>query len=303
MRRPFFLIFVNLGILLVLLAMLTQSLFIVQRVAITEELRGHVDVQRGGRGDFRPLSKDSLVKTNDVVRAAQDGSAEFRWPDGMRMRVTPGTQLAIQKVSFNSAARANSSEFKLDSGKIFVRIVRSLAPNSKFEVETPTAVASVRGTIFSVEVKNGKTQVAVYKGEVKVSSESSSGGKASTITPGQIAVSSTSGVLETLADTSQNAAFEAQKSIITPELRARVLATQDPKTLLIVGQTEAGDNVTIDGKPARVLGNGSYRLRVPIKTDNAYQVKVVDKHGATASIMAKYEAAESPPDVAATVAP
>lgn len=291
MRRPFFLIFVNFGILLVLLAMLTQSLFIVQRIAVTEEISGHVDVQRGGRGDFRPLSRDSLVKTNDVVRAANDGSAEFRWPDGMRMMVTPGTQLAIKKVSFNSAQRADSSEFKLDSGKIFVRIVKNLASGSKFEVETPTAVAAVRGTIFSVEVRDGKTQVAVYKGEVKVSSAAKNDKKTQVIAPGQIALSAKSGEIQTRADASQNVAFEAQKSIVTPELRARVVAMQDTKTLLVAGQTEAGNSVTIDGKPVRVLGNGDYRLRVPVKIgENSYIIKTVDKHGATSSVIAAYDA-------------
>ena len=287
MRRPFFLIFVNLSILLVLLAMLTQSLFVVQRVAVTEDLRGHVDVQRGGRGAFAPLSKDGLIKTNDVVRSAQDGAAEFRWPDGTRMAITPGTQLTIKKVSFNAAARADNSEFKIADGKIFVRITKGLAPDSKFEVETPTAVASVRGTIFSVEVEDEKTQVAVYKGEVKVSSGAE---KPRAIAPGEIAISARDGVLETRADASQNAVFEAQKNIVTPELEARAVATRDSKTHLVIGQSEVGDTVTVDGKEARVLANGAFRLPLPAK--NSYVVKTIDKHGATVTIIATYHATE-----------
>lgn len=292
MRRPFFLIFVNFSILLVLLAMLTQSLFIVQRVAVTEDLRGHVEVQRGGRGTFQQLSKDGLIKTNDVVRSAQDGAAEFRWPDGTRMAITPGTQLTIKKVSFNSAARVDNSEFKIAAGKIFVRITKGLAPDSKFEVETPTAVASVRGTIFSVEVKDDKTQVAVYKGEVKVSSGDE---KPLAIAPGEVAISAQNGDLKTRADASQNAIFEAQKNIVTPELEARAVATRDPKMRLVVGQSEAGDTVTVDGKEVRVLANGVFRLALPAK--NSYEIKTTDKHGATATVTATYQA---PDEKAAT---
>jgi hypothetical protein len=233
MRKPALLIFVNFAILIVVFAMLTQALFIVQRVAVTEELNGHVDVQRGGKGNFQPLSRNSFVKTNDVVRAEGDGMAEFKWSDGTRLRLTPNSQLTIKKVSYNSLQKADSSHFKLTSGKVFVRIVKPLASNSAFEVETPTAVASVRGTVFSVEVKDGKTEVAVYKGKVKVSSSNGKEKQEETIRPGEVVQSSQAGRLETVLSSVHTAEFESQPSIVRPELTADIKPLKDNRGVLL----------------------------------------------------------------------
>ncbi|HEX8234559.1 MAG TPA: FecR family protein [Abditibacteriaceae bacterium] len=287
MRRPALLIFVNFAILMVVFAMLTQALFIVQRVAVTEELSGHVDVQRGGKGNFRPLSRSSFIKMNDVVRAKGDGMAEFKWSDGTRLRLTPNSLLTIKKVSYNSLKKADSSQFKLTSGKVFVRIVKSLAPNSQFEVETPTAVAAVRGTIFSVEVKDGKTEVAVYKGEVKVSSNSGKSKQEETISPGEVVQSSQPGVLKTEPSSVQAAEFESQPSIVRPELSADIKPLKDGGGAMLTGQTEAGDKVTVNGRAVRVFGNGMFRMRLDASAchnNSNFVITTTDKHGAQATL-------------------
>jgi hypothetical protein len=287
MRRPALLIFVNFAILMVVFAMLTQALFIVQRVAVTDELSGHVDVQRGGKGSFKPLSKNSFIKTNDVVRAEGDGMAEFKWSDGTRLRLTPNSQLTIKKVSYNSLKKADSSQFKLTSGKVFVRIVKSLAPNSQFEVETPTAVAAVRGTIFSVEVKNGKTEVAVYKGEVKVSTRGGKEKQEETIKPGEVVQSSQPGMLKTEPSSVQASEFESQPSIVRPELSADIKPLQDGGGAMLTGQTEAGDKVTVNGRPVRVFGNGMFRMRLDAgacHNNSNFVITTTDRHGAQATL-------------------
>lgn len=286
MRKPALLIFVNFAILIVVFAMLTQALFIVQRVAVTEELNGHVDVQRGGKGNFQPLSRNSFIKTNDVVRAEGDGMAEFKWSDGTRLRLTPNSQLTIKKVSYNSLQKADSSQFKLTNGKVFVRIVKPLASNSAFEVETPTALASVRGTVFSVEVKDGKTEVAVYKGEVKVSSSNGKEKQEETILPGKVVQSSQPGSLETVSSSVHMAQFESQPSIVRPELSATIKPLKDNRGVLLTGQTEVGDKVTVNGRAVPVLFNGVFRVNLDAKAGhNEFVITATDKHGAQSSVI------------------
>ncbi len=285
MRRPALLIFVNFAILVVVFAMLTQALFIVQRVAVTEELNGHVDVQRGGKGSFQPLSRNSFVKTNDVVRAEGDGMAEFKWSDGTRLRMTPNSQLTIKKVSYNSLQKVDSSQFKLTSGKVFVRIVKPLGSGSQFEVETPTALASVRGTVFSVEVTDGKTEVAVYKGEVKVSSSNGKEQQEETISPGEVVQSSKPGILETVSSSAHTAEFESQPSIVQPELTAAIKPLKNKRGVLLTGQTEVGDQVTVNGRAIPVLFNGVFRVNMDVKPGhNEFVITTTDKHGAQSSV-------------------
>jgi hypothetical protein len=303
MRRPALLIFVNFAILIVVFTMLTQALFIVQRVAVTEELSGHVGVQRGGEGSFQPLSRNSFVKMNDVVRAEGDGMAEFKWADGTRLRLTPNTQLTLKKVSYNALQKADSSQFKLTSGKVFVRIVKSLSPTSRFEVETPTAVAAVRGTIFSVAVQDGKTEVAVYKGEVKVTSNAGKKVQEKTIAPGQVALSAKQGSIQTEDESVEKAEFESQPSIVQPDLTVDVKPASEAGAALVTGQTEAGNKVTVNGRPARVLANGMFRLRVEVQPgQNRFVVVSTDKHGAVASVTPTLAGQNVQPSTAAPAA-
>jgi hypothetical protein len=301
------LIFVNFAILIIVFAMLSQALFIVQRVAVTEELSGHVGVQRGGKGNFQPLSRNSFVKMSDVVRAEGDGMAEFKWSDGTRLRLTPNSQLTIKKVSYNSLKKADSSQFKLTSGKVYVRIVKPLARDSHFEVETPTAVAAVRGTIFSVEVKDGKTEVAVYKGTVKVSSHNGKQRQEEIIEPGEVVQSSAPGILKTVPSRVEAAEFESQPSIVQPELSASIKPLKDGDGAILMGQTEAGDKVTVNGRSVRVFGNGVFRMRLDEKScHNDFVITTTDKHGAQATITKKLgprASATSPNSTQSSVAP
>ena len=285
MRKPVLLIFVNAMILIVVFVLLAQSLFIVQRVAQAGDVKGRVEVQRGGTGQFAALAPTGIVAVGDVVRTGNDGSAEFTWADKTRWRLAPNTRLTIARASANSAKKSEISLFKLDAGKVFVRVVKSLTPDSKFEVETPTAVAAVRGTVFSVEVKAGQTCVETFAGHVKVSSQ----GREAMVDPGREGVV---GAGPINLENASGAAFLSQPDLIRPELevRARPLG----EVAIVQGATEVGNSLTIDGKPARVLGTGSFVRRTNLKPGhNQWTVVATDKHDAQSSecVALEYDAA------------
>ena len=93
-------------------------------------------------------------------------------------------QLAFDKNCKNMVQIDGDSSFVLDSmspariqlekGKIF-SLMDGLAPGSKFSVETPTAVAAVRGTQFQVNTTGIQSNVMTYRGEVAVSGRDASG--------------------------------------------------------------------------------------------------------------------------------
>lgn len=264
-------------ILIVVFALLTQSLFIAQRLATTDKLQGEVEVQHGGKGSFAPLSASSFIKTGDVVRSGRNGVAEFKWLDGTRWKIMPNTQITVKKAISNVIQKSQTSELELTRGKVFIRIMRELSHASKFEVETPTAVAAVRGTIFSVEVLNGKTQVAVFKGHVQVTSGPT---HAAMINPGQAAVSTQLGALRTIASTVADAEFAAQPTIIKPELTAHINHLPGGTKAFIHGLTEAGDIVTVNDEPMRLLANGLFNKRVTLQPGhNLFMVVTRDRHG------------------------
>jgi hypothetical protein len=62
------------------------------------------------------------------------------------------------------------SRLLLRAGRIYAKVEAALADFAKFEVETPTAVAAVRGTMWSVASTETKDYVSVHEGVVDVSS-------------------------------------------------------------------------------------------------------------------------------------
>lgn len=273
MRKPVLLIFTNALILIVIFVLLAQSLFLVQRIAQAGEVKGKVEVARRG-GDFSPLKSGQTVIVGDEVRTGQDGIAEFTWADKTRWRVMPNSRLTIKKAIVNSVKKAEISQFRLDAGKVFIRIVKSFAPGSSFEVETPTAVAAVRGTVFSVEVAGNQTKVGVYKGAVKVSDGAKNQSK--TITPGQEALA---GEAKIALGATDNAAFQSQPTLLKPSLEAQIKTRGD--LIFLWGETETGDKVSINGQNAKVLNNGTFRKSLKLVAGyNEWKIASTDKHNA-----------------------
>jgi hypothetical protein len=284
MRRPVLLIFSNAMILIVVFALLAQALFIVQRIAVADKLKGHVEVQRGAKGRFAALGEGGKIKTGDVVRTGSDGSVDFKWTDGTRWKLMPNSQITVRKASYNMVKKSDQRQLDLTMGKVFIRIMKALTPASKFEVETPTAVAAVRGTIFSVEVTGGQTKVAVFKGQVKVTSSGASNAE-TTITPGKEAVSANAGNLQTTSSADADAAFASEPTIVKPELDATVRLLKTGNEAMIDGTTEVNDTVTVDSQPVRILGEGVFHKRLKVQPGlNTFTIVSTDKHGESSTV-------------------
>ncbi|MGC8970751.1 MAG: FecR family protein [bacterium] len=105
-----------------------------------------------------PVSKGDILDDGDSLRTKENSYAELKFSDGSIVKVSENTDLSIYK-----------DYLSLAIGYIRLYITK-LFPN--FEVRTPSAVAGVRGTEFSVEVLIDQTTiVTVYEGEVDVTAQ------------------------------------------------------------------------------------------------------------------------------------
>jgi hypothetical protein len=168
MGKTSFVIVASMVALLFAAGAMLQSLVVLQRIAAVSNLTGDVKIKPSGADAYYPLADTRYVKSGDVIHTGQ-GSVTLNWVDGTRIRIGPSSTLKVLKCQFNSATNASLSLFRLDVGRVWVRVLKALNPRSKFEVATPTATAGVRGTIFGVTVdKLGHTQVDVIEGQVAV---------------------------------------------------------------------------------------------------------------------------------------
>ena len=122
-------------------------------------------------GNAWVVRKDSSVKSSLNI-----GDPIYQ---GDSLYVTPGNtvQLAFDKDGKNVVqmegnttvqfAGAKPPQLNLNSGKLYALLDKRGA-ESQFKVFTPTAVAAVRGTHYSVSFANQRTDVATFSGSVKV---------------------------------------------------------------------------------------------------------------------------------------
>ncbi len=278
MRRPIFLILINAMILLVIFALLTQSLVIVQRLAVADEIMGTVEVQRNGRGDFHALAQREFIKSGDVVRSSHNSSGEFVWADGTRWKLMADTQLLVKKATSNLVQGADNSQLELERGKVFLRVAKQFKANSQFSINTPHAHVAVTGTVFSVAEQKEGTRVEVFKGQVQVQALKQSGSPRSIAPDHYALVGETIQSWPAKADVQTN--FQNLSSITLPQLDASLQNNNDG-TFIINGSTESSDRVTINGENVRTLGNGVFRHKMSRPQSGQFIVISTDIHGAT----------------------
>lgn len=130
--------------------------------AVLSQTRGRVEVQRKSMDLWTRAQAPYALHVGDKVRTKGRGQAMITFQDGSRVEIGPKAELEIE------AASTVGKKLKLGIGKIKAWVQK--AEGQRFDVKTPKAVASVRGTEFSVDVNRfGNTVVDLYSGLLGVS--------------------------------------------------------------------------------------------------------------------------------------
>ncbi|HSM02947.1 MAG TPA: FecR domain-containing protein [Acidimicrobiia bacterium] len=119
-------------------------------------------------GDFALATDGQELAAGDTIRTGERGRAEIRWFDGSITRLDRSTTVEID--ALYSRDDAVVIEVRQGTGNSY-HVVSDLlfASGSRFDVETPTAVAGVQGTEYAVFVDvEGSTTVAVLDQTVTV---------------------------------------------------------------------------------------------------------------------------------------
>jgi LmbE family N-acetylglucosaminyl deacetylase len=102
-----------------------------------------------GDGGFEPAEAGQELTIGDRVRTDDTGFAELTYHDGSWQRVENNATLTIAALTEQGSSKAVRTQ--VDVGRTWNRVRELTQPDDGYEVETPVATASVRGTIFATD--------------------------------------------------------------------------------------------------------------------------------------------------------
>jgi len=134
-------------------------------------LKGEVTIQHAEAEDWEEAEIDMPVFPGEKIKTGEKSEAELMLDDGSMLRIEEKTTIEIiaSEIDNNNSGKKKNFLMKLGIGKILNNFKKAEGSGSKYGITTGSAVIGVRGTEFSVECIDEKTDVEVYEGEVEVS--------------------------------------------------------------------------------------------------------------------------------------
>ena len=135
--------------------------------AVATLVEGEVQMMAGGDNTWIKLSPNAILKGGDKVRVLDNGRLEMVLDNRSVLRLAANTTLELKEVE--RQPEKETYRFALSLGKMWTRVTRLLGFGSKYQVDTPTAITAVQGTVYDLQVDpNQQTRVRVHSGNVQV---------------------------------------------------------------------------------------------------------------------------------------
>ncbi len=128
---------------------------------------GTVESQAAGTAEWKTAAVNSELLMSDTVKTGDKSSAKIDFSDGVKIFIEENTIVKLKEIKKPSEKSTLDIAIEILKGAIFFDVTKR--ENSKFEMETSTAVAGVKGTKGVFSFIDGITKVMVTDGRVEVS--------------------------------------------------------------------------------------------------------------------------------------
>ncbi|MFZ5354116.1 MAG: FecR domain-containing protein [Bacillota bacterium] len=136
------------------------------RAAKVIELSGEVKVTKSGGEKAVKAFKGMGLTQGDSIKTGNDGSVTLDLNEEKEVKISSNTYIVLSELLESIKSSKDKTTINLLGGKIVVNIKKKLDTGSTFQVNTPTSVMGVRGTMFYVGYEEGTTDIAVLEGTV-----------------------------------------------------------------------------------------------------------------------------------------
>ena len=133
-------------------------------LSITE---GDVFVMKAGTDDWIEAEVEMSLEVGDSIKTGDDSSAEITFFDGSTVELQPGTEIEIASLDISADTGSTTITLEQTIGATISRVINIVDPASRYEVETLSGVAAVRGSVMVVCVTgDGTSWIANQKGNI-----------------------------------------------------------------------------------------------------------------------------------------
>jgi hypothetical protein len=143
--------------LVIVLLMFASQALAQASAGVVSELTGTVTIERAGTS--APAAYGAAVQVGDMLKTGPKSRTTISLTDGSKLELNESSTLALTENLLNPDGSRARTKVTLLSGLVR-SIVRHGAGSPNFEVYTPNAVASARGTIFDVSYHEGQAPPA-----------------------------------------------------------------------------------------------------------------------------------------------
>jgi uncharacterized protein YfaP (DUF2135 family) len=134
-------------------------------LSITE---GNVFVMKAGTDDWIEAEVEMSLEVGDSIKTGDSSGSEITFFDGSTIELQAGTEIEVVSLGISDTG-STTIKLKQAIGNTISRVTKLLDPASSYEVETPAAVAAVRGSSMLVKVvADGTSWVTNLGGEIWV---------------------------------------------------------------------------------------------------------------------------------------
>jgi len=126
---------------------------------------GDVNVKMGKNSKWTKAKMGQILKSDSAIMTADKSAAILNFINGDTLRINKNSTVELKKYL---GSNDKLTKVKITAGNIFMKVMKK-SGDSQLSIETPTAVAGIRGTQFVVIVgKDKKSLFGVYEGKIYV---------------------------------------------------------------------------------------------------------------------------------------
>lgn len=254
-------------------------------------IQGEVMVMTKSAAKWTPAYKGQRLSIGDKIKTGRSGRAEVKFANSAIFRMRPLSQLEIPSEKGNEGKRVGFLDMKF--GKVWSK-VKPVGKGESFKVRTPTAVAGIRGTVFTLSVNaiTKKSIVAVLEGSIDVAAggttvpvgqnqKTSVEENQAPDTPEQMDPEEAEQENEQFQDNTFGNTTDTTPPNINLTSPASDEDIEDGKTTVAgsVDDPDATVTITVNGESQTVTvgGDGKFELEVTLKEGEENSIKVAAK--------------------------